>query len=155
MFRRSAYALDGAAMRFDERFNLSGGEDTFLFLSMRKRGVPIIWVQEALCSENVLPERATLSYRFGQTVQHMHIFGIINNQFLGPLFGRLKNLAFVVKMLFHCVSYLLAGAIVMLLNNRQGQIYLGVALRKLALSLGYCLALILPLKAAYKDVDGH
>ena len=60
MFHRSIYSSEGDKMRFDERFNLSGGEDTFLFLSMRRIGIQMLWVQGALCSEDVLPERATL-----------------------------------------------------------------------------------------------
>ena len=38
LFHRDIYTEDGLNMRFDERFNLTGGEDMHLFLRMRQRG---------------------------------------------------------------------------------------------------------------------
>lgn len=155
MFRRSVYALDGAAMRFDERFNFSGGEDTFLFLSMKRKGIPIIWVQEALCSEDVLPERATLSFRFRRTIHYMHNFGVINQVFLGPVLGRIKNLTLGFKMLFHFVSYLIVGASICLVNRKVGQDYIGVSIQRFARAVGTTMAVFKPLQSVYNEVDGN
>lgn len=155
LFNRCVYATEGYSMRFDERFNLSGGEDTFLFLSMRKKNVPIIWVQDALCSENVLPSRAVFSVRFGRTVRYMHNFGAINQILLGPILGRLKNLSFAAKMLFHFFSYVLASILVVLVDKTLGQSYIAIAVQKLAVCIGYIRAIFLPLKPVYKEVDGH
>jgi succinoglycan biosynthesis protein ExoM len=47
---------------FDDRFNLSGGEDTHFFLRVRKAGYLMIWSQEAIVSEPIAPERANLPW---------------------------------------------------------------------------------------------
>jgi succinoglycan biosynthesis protein ExoM len=47
---------------FDDRFNLSGGEDTHFFLRVRKAGCSMIWSQEAIVSEPIAPERANLQW---------------------------------------------------------------------------------------------
>lgn len=47
---------------FDDRFNLSGGEDTHFFLRVRKAGYSMIWSQEAIVSEPIAPERANLPW---------------------------------------------------------------------------------------------
>lgn len=58
---------------FDIRFNLMGGEDTFLFDAMREAGAKLIWCNEALMYTKVVPERNNEAfiwkrrYRIGQT----------------------------------------------------------------------------------------
>ncbi len=44
---------------FDDRFNLSGGEDTHFFLRVRRAGHSIIWSQEAIVFESIARERAS------------------------------------------------------------------------------------------------
>ena len=59
---------------FDERFALTGGEDTDLFLRLKKSGGLIVWTDEAIVVEWIPASRATLkyilqgAYRMGMTV---------------------------------------------------------------------------------------
>jgi succinoglycan biosynthesis protein ExoM len=47
---------------FDDRFNLSGGEDTHFFLRARKAGHSMVWSQEAIVVESIPAERANLAW---------------------------------------------------------------------------------------------
>lgn len=58
---------------FDTEFALTGGEDTYLFMKLKKMGVKMIWCDEAIVEEFISSERASLkwlikrSYRMGST----------------------------------------------------------------------------------------
>jgi glycosyltransferase involved in cell wall biosynthesis len=47
---------------FDHRFNLSGGEDTLLFLKLAEAGHAIVWADEAEVWESVPASRATIGW---------------------------------------------------------------------------------------------
>jgi succinoglycan biosynthesis protein ExoM len=47
---------------FDDRFNLSGGEDTHFFLRVRKAGNSMIWSQQAIVVESIPAERANFAW---------------------------------------------------------------------------------------------
>ncbi len=59
---------------FDERFALSGGSDTHLFMRMRKAGYKMVWANEAVVHDRIPASRANArwllqrSYRFGNTL---------------------------------------------------------------------------------------
>lgn len=69
----STKALMAIAGPFDERFNLSGGEDIFLFRQLRRRGARIVYSARALTEEIRPRSRTTLgwycrrAYRIGNT----------------------------------------------------------------------------------------
>jgi GT2 family glycosyltransferase len=50
-------ALTRLGVRFDERFGLTGGEDTMFSRALRRRGAEIRWCDEAEVVEPVAPER--------------------------------------------------------------------------------------------------
>ena len=70
MFQRKLIADQG--LRFDPRFNFTGGEDFDFFENSRRRGNRHIWAGAALVYETVTPERSTLRYLF-----HRHWSGAI------------------------------------------------------------------------------
>ena len=49
-------------LRFDTDFALSGGEDQFFFMQAVERGARIHWLEEAVVSEKVPPERLRLAW---------------------------------------------------------------------------------------------
>lgn len=71
MFRRESDALAGLRFRLD--LGRSGGEDTEFFHRAYRRGAKIVFVPEAVVSERVEPQRASLAwlmrrrYRSGQS----------------------------------------------------------------------------------------
>jgi cellulose synthase/poly-beta-1,6-N-acetylglucosamine synthase-like glycosyltransferase len=72
-------ALRRLDLRFDERFGLTGGEDTMLTRSLTARGGVIVWCEEAVLVDPVPPDRATRSwvlrreYRMGSTWSRVHL----------------------------------------------------------------------------------
>jgi succinoglycan biosynthesis protein ExoM len=69
-----------AGLRFDPALGRSGGEDTAWFASALKAGARLALARDAVLTETVAPERATLAwllrrrYRMGQT--HVHMAGL-------------------------------------------------------------------------------
>jgi len=61
MMERAALTALGAAP-FDPYFDLSGGEDTDLFVRLHRRGANIAWCPEVVVWERVPPARATFRY---------------------------------------------------------------------------------------------
>lgn len=59
---------------FDERFAMSGGSDTHLFMRVRKAGYEMVWADEAVVHDLIPASRATArwilqrGYRFGNTL---------------------------------------------------------------------------------------
>jgi succinoglycan biosynthesis protein ExoM len=53
---------DGLGLRFDERFGISGGEDTVFAHDIRQAGARIVWTNLAIVTETVTPDRATMRW---------------------------------------------------------------------------------------------
>ncbi len=60
LFRRSLVENESAP--FDPEFGKTGGEDTFFFMELKKRGCRIIWCREALVFGPVSPAKANLRW---------------------------------------------------------------------------------------------
>jgi succinoglycan biosynthesis protein ExoM len=52
-----AQALRDRQARFDPAFGLTGGEDTAFFVKLKAQGARLVWCQEALATETVVPDR--------------------------------------------------------------------------------------------------
>lgn len=154
-FNQSIFASDDLGFQFDESFNLSGGEDTDIFLRLHKIGVKIRWVQNAVCEEDVVPERATFNARCSLTIRYMHIFGRLSQKRFGPILGRFHCLFFISKFSFHALSYLLFGALVLIFNENQGVKLIATAVHRSCSAIGYAKSLFLPLGSDYANVQGH
>ena len=57
-----AHFLRASGLRFDDRFGLTGGEDTLLTLKLKQLGARIVWADNAPVRESVPPSRATAGY---------------------------------------------------------------------------------------------
>ena len=57
-----AHFLKASGLRFDDRFGLSGGEDTLLTLKLKQLGARIVWADNAPVRESVPTSRATAAY---------------------------------------------------------------------------------------------
>ncbi|ACQ79266.1 glycosyl transferase family 2 [Beutenbergia cavernae DSM 12333] len=72
-------AVRSRGVRFDERFGLTGGEDSLFSRQLTARGGVIRWRDDAVTSEPVVPERATRSWvlrrerRTGSTWSRVHL----------------------------------------------------------------------------------
>jgi succinoglycan biosynthesis protein ExoM len=59
LIRKNVFA---SAPQFDERFNLTGGEDTHFFLRVGRAGHSMLWCREAVVRESIPLERANLAW---------------------------------------------------------------------------------------------
>jgi succinoglycan biosynthesis protein ExoM len=59
LIRKNVFA---SVSGFDERFNLTGGEDTHFFCRVQRTGHSMVWSSEAVVRETVPPERANVAW---------------------------------------------------------------------------------------------
>ena len=70
-------AIDANGLCFDDRFNVTGGEDTFFFKQLRERGLSIAWAEEAIVYSVIPRHRMTAAwlwrrwYRTGDIEAHL------------------------------------------------------------------------------------
>ena len=87
--------IDANGLRFDDRFNVTGGEDTFFFKELREKGLSIAWAEQAIIFTVVPKHRMTAPwlwrrwYRTGDIEAHLgkHLpstpAGMLNNLMRG------------------------------------------------------------------------
>jgi len=90
-------------VRFDPRFNKTGGEDSYFGLKMIQKGASIFWAANAIAYENVPDNRATIKW-----ISKRFYNGANKYAFILRLE---KNLSKRIKKLFVSFFYLFVGAI--------------------------------------------
>lgn len=118
--RRDVFAPDGLAMRFDEGFRFTGGEDSeFLDRLARKGHVPL-WIEDALNFERYGTER--ISLRFAMTRRKLG--GNINARILRlretPGKATARNLHRWLRLNVNGVAKTLRGLVVMPFSRVRG-----------------------------------
>lgn len=100
-------AMGPIDFRFDPSFDLTGGEDTELFHRASQANVKMVWCEEAVTYERIVPERMTIrwlvrrSFRIGQTVET--VFGLPS-----PLSNIRQFLKHIIFIFLGTVQFLLA-----------------------------------------------
>jgi succinoglycan biosynthesis protein ExoM len=109
--------------KFDDNFQLTGGEDTQFFLRVRRAGYKIVWSNEAVAWETVPRERATLNwivrrgYQSGNTWSLAEMSVETSSKYRALRF--FKGLAHVIAGLAGTVSGLFLGRIAFAKNLRR------------------------------------
>lgn len=62
---------------FDERFSLTGGEDTELFCRIAQSGFKVVWCDEAIVHEYVGPERANMQRQLRRAYHDAALWSVI------------------------------------------------------------------------------
>ncbi|PGY12666.1 glycosyltransferase [Bacillus sp. AFS031507] len=100
---------------FSDDFNLSGGEDTYLFINLVSKGYTITWCDEAEVQEFIPLERAKISYIFKRSfyssVNYIKIEFATNNlnKKKKLLFRLLKGSLKIIKGLCLSTLFIFAG----------------------------------------------
>jgi succinoglycan biosynthesis protein ExoM len=126
LVRREVFLLVPA---FDDRFKLSGGEDTQFFLRVRKTGHSIVWSQEAAVHESVPKERANFAWILRRGYQSGNSWPLCES----TLDDRLR--VRVVRFLKAWV-YVAKGAAGALVSLFMGRAALARSLRTVCVGLG-------------------
>ncbi len=106
-------ALEERGLRFDDRFGLTGGEDTFLTRSLVARGGEIRWVDEAVVHEWVPVDRATREWVLDRHRRTGAIWARVQLELAGPGAGRIRSRA---RMGLRASVRLVLGALALLLS---------------------------------------
>lgn len=69
-FHRTIIAHKDLNLRFDRAYGVTGGEDTDFFYQVTAAAGKIVWVEEAIVTETLPPERARLRYFYSRTIRN-------------------------------------------------------------------------------------
>lgn len=123
----SAKFLQANQLKFDRRFNLSGGEDSYFGVNALKKGAKIFWANDAIVYETIPEKRASInwlikrSFRGGLTYTYILLLE--------------KNYPLIMKKMLVNLMYISGGTVSLLLLPFRSKLkYWG--LLKIAESLG-------------------
>ena len=133
--------------RFDDRFQLTGGEDTQFFLRVRRAGCKIVWSQEAIVHESVPKERATFGWILRRGYQSGNSWVLSEMSLDAAL--RIRAIRFVKGC-----THLLVGLTGALVCSCLGKAAFTRALRKACLGAGMLTGLVGSKFLAYQSPAG-
>ena len=154
LFHRSIFSSDGLGVRFDSRFNFSGGEDTQLFYQLKDIGEQILWVSDAECVEPTIPERATFLAKAQRTIVRTQNWGTISLLRFGRILGGLLISWFMVASAINVFSYAIIGVIVLVFSEKSGVAMLSRSLENGCQAIGYFKTIFRKSGSYYVDTDG-
>jgi succinoglycan biosynthesis protein ExoM len=142
-------------LRFDPAFGLTGGEDTDFFLRLRRIQPPLVWVDEAVVREAVIPDRARLGpilarqRRNGQTMVRVQI------KAWPGLKGRLIAAHMVYRSFLFGLGALAGGLCALPLARETAQGWIGAGLMHLSHVMGMMRAAFAGPPEWYRRTDGY
>jgi succinoglycan biosynthesis protein ExoM len=132
LIRKSVFA---SVSGFDERFHLTGGEDTHFFSQVRRAGHSMVWSRDAIVRESVPPRRANLAWilRLGYQSGNSWVLCelALDNRTRVWWMRLLKSLAHIVN-----------GTAAFLLSLLSGKAAMVRSLRRICLGVGMLAALL-------------
>ena len=155
LFNRSVFSKKGLGLRFHPDFNFSGGEDTHLFYTLKDRGEPILWVNDAECTEPTIEERGTFSEQVQRHVARSQNWGKIKIMRFGNIRGRLLVFWLMFASMLNVFSYAVIGALILVASEDKGVSILSKSLHNGLNAAGYFKSLILKGGNYYAKTDGY
>lgn len=155
LFQRSIFSKNGLQSRFDTRFNLSGGEDTLLFYTLKDLGQEILWVSTAECVEPTIEARGTFRAKSNRILVKSHNWGKILLLRFGPLAGGLLVIWYLFASVLNVFSFAFIGAFAIVLSESKGIYFLSRSLQSGFQVIGYFKSLFLKNGKYYKNTDGN
>jgi hypothetical protein len=86
-------AIEANGLRFDDRFNATGGEDTFFFKELREKGMNIAWAEQAIVYAVIPEHRMSARWLWRRWYRTGDIEAHLGRRRPSTLAGRLRNLA--------------------------------------------------------------
>ena len=86
-------AIEAKGLRFDSRFNATGGEDTYFFKQLRENGLSIAWAKDAVVFSVIPKHRMTAIWLWRRWYRTGDIEAHLGRYRPSTLTGRLFNLA--------------------------------------------------------------
>jgi glycosyltransferase involved in cell wall biosynthesis len=85
-------AIEAAGLSFDDRFNATGGEDTFFFKQLRAKGLKIAWAEQAMVFSVIPEHRMTARWLWQRWYRTGDIEAHLGKHRPSTAAGRLRNL---------------------------------------------------------------
>jgi succinoglycan biosynthesis protein ExoM len=126
--------LEEQSLRFDNRFNTLGAEDSYFGVVALKKGATIFWTKKAIAYENIPAKRSTLEWLIKRKFRGANSYTYI--LFLEKQYGR------IAKKIAINVVYLLVGLCALVLTPFKHFKYRYYGVIKLAESFGGFAALL-------------
>jgi succinoglycan biosynthesis protein ExoM len=105
-------AIGAHGLRFDSRFNATGGEDTYFFKQLREKGLSIAWAENAIVFSVIPRHRMTAMWLWRRWYRTGDIEAHLGRYRPSTLIGRLFNLTRgVARILVGGVHIVVAAAI--------------------------------------------
>jgi len=155
LLHRSVFSQSGYGIRFDPRFNKSGGSDTRLFFQLKDLGERMIWVDEAICIEPTIPDRAKLNVRTRRVLSQSQNWGKITILRFGPLIGGARNLLFSFLSLVNFVTHGIVGGFILIFSEKYGFAILSRSLKFGLKAIGLFQSNFFKSLVRYEDTDGY
>jgi len=155
LLQRWVFADDGAALRFDMRYNLVGGEDADLFLRVGDSGGIIRHIPTALAYAIIPAERTGIGYQIRKWHHQAQINGNILSDRKGPIRGRFLAVILAVKLFVRATAHLLLGALVLVGSERRGLYLISRAIMQASRAFGFLTSIWRSAPPIYLSVDGQ
>lgn len=127
---------DGYNLWFDERFNLSGGEDRWFFIQAKAVGAKIVLTPEAIITEHVVDQKAKLSMLFKRRFDAYRVASLQDLEMLGPRETYLRVARFASLAFYKGISSLILSGIIFPFNRLYAQKKIRKAISAISESLG-------------------
>ena len=148
------FRADGLALRFDPRFRLTGGVDNDLFRRFARGGGKIVWIDEAVLSEEFPASRMTLRWNWERHVRMTNNAVFMERYHLGDARGRWQGLKAMAAMLPRTLGRLVYGLGRFPFDRLAGKRHLFMAAMKVAGLWGYGLGLAGREVNPYRKTEG-
>lgn len=132
---------------FDDRFQLTGGEDVQFFKRVRLAGLKIVWCEEAFVSETISIDRANLGSLLRRAYRSGNCYSLVECSLDGRLFARFVRL-------FKGCGRILQGSVNACASLFTGRAALVRALQNIYLGVGMITGLAGLSYQAYRTVSG-
>lgn len=148
------FRADGLNLRFDPRFRMTGGSDTDLFRRFTRGGGKIIWIDEAVLSEEFPVARMTLRWNWDRHVRMTNNVVFMERYHLGNARGRWQAVKSMAGMLPMTFARLLAGLLRYPFDPVTARRHLFMAAMKCAGIWGFVLGLLGREVNPYRKTEG-
>ncbi len=148
------FRADGLGLRFDGRFRLTGGSDNDLFRRFTRAGGKIVWIDEAIVSEEFPAARMTLRWNWDRHVRMTNNAVFMERYHLGDARGRWQASKAMAAMLPRTLGRLAYGLGRLAFDPVGARRHLFMAAMKAAGIWGFLLGLAGHEVSPYRKIEG-
>ena len=152
---RRVVSAEGMNLRFDQRYNFTGGEDGNFFARAMREGLKVLNVNEAIIHTQPNPERLQFGYIFKRLIRVTQFMGHEKRIRYGYLGGIGYRLLYVYGCLIRTVLFMLKGLVLLPFREKVALESIGHGFSNIARMLGALKSFFGLPGETYRETDGH